>query len=172
MNEALRNKYILEGFRSLTLEERASLRDYKPPITKEEREQLRVLESKSTPVVAWYAHPSEVRGPFCRWFTCSDVNPEYQKHVAYKDEDCAFAAAAMNNLIPLLDELDRRDREIEELKLVMSFPQSKVELDQKATIVKLWKVLELIQSENHNTLYGTPGYLALCEALNPVQGIK
>jgi hypothetical protein len=125
MNEALRNKYIIEGFRTLTIEERNSLRDWKPVITKEEREQLRVLESKSTPVVAWYAHSSEVRGPFCRWFTCSDVSPEYQKHVGYKDEDCAFAAGAMNNLLLLLDGMDRLEAEnaklIREIEVLRSY---------------------------------------------------
>lgn len=143
MNKELHDKKRFEGFRSLTIEERNSLRDWKPAITKEEREQLRVIESKSTPVVGWYGHPSEVRGPFCRWFTCSNVNPEYQKHVGDKDDDCAFSAAAMNNLIPLLDLADKLESEN----------------------AKLREALNLIKSENHNTLYGTPGYLALCSAL-------
>jgi hypothetical protein len=51
-NEALRNKYRFEGFRSLTIEERASLRDWKPVITKEERDELRVLEGEDPKVLA------------------------------------------------------------------------------------------------------------------------
>lgn len=111
--EEARDKARTEGSRSLTAEERALLKDYREPITKELRDQLRELESKSTRVVAWYAHSEEVRGPFHRWFTCSEVNPEYKNQVAWQSDDCQFAAAAMNNLLPLLDALDERDRYIE-----------------------------------------------------------
>lgn len=119
-NEELRNKKILEGMHALTIEERAKLCDWKPAITKEVREQLRVLESKSTPVVAWYAHTDEVRGPFGRWLTCSNVSPEYQKHVAWKNDECAFAAAAMNNLLSLLDALDNLEAENTKLRKALA----------------------------------------------------
>lgn len=59
-------------------------------------EELLKVERKSTRVVAWYAHSKEVRGPWCRWFTCSEVAPEYKQHVAYTGNDCIFAANAMN----------------------------------------------------------------------------
>lgn len=52
---------------------------------------------KSTRVVSWYAHPKEVRGPFHRWFTCSDVSQEYRKDVAEIEDDCRFSATAMNS---------------------------------------------------------------------------
>lgn len=54
------------------------------------------LAEKGTKVVSWYAHNTEVRCPFCRWFTVSDVNPEYEKHVGTKADDCRFAAESMN----------------------------------------------------------------------------
>lgn len=75
-----------------------------------ELNELRELAKASTNVVAWYAHSQEVRGPFCRWFTCSEVSPQYRKNVAATSDDCKFAAAAMNNLVPLLDEIDRLNR--------------------------------------------------------------
>ena len=75
-------------------------------MTKEERQKLRELANKSTPVNAWYAHNESVRGPFNRWFKCSEVNPEYKKHVSEPEDDCKFAAAAMNNLVPLLNYID------------------------------------------------------------------
>jgi len=76
-------------------------------MTKEKRAELRELAGKSTRVVAWYGHEKEVRGPFYRWFECSKVDPKYEHHVASQRDDCAFAAASMNNLVALLDEIDR-----------------------------------------------------------------
>lgn len=60
-------------------------------------EKLLELKKNSTQVQGWYAHSQEVRGPFCRWFTCSKVQPQYEKHVADVSDECAYAAAAMND---------------------------------------------------------------------------
>lgn len=72
--------------------------------------QLREIAAKATQVVSWYPHHSggddhgaTVRGPFCRWFRVTAVDEQYRKHVASDYDDAQFAAAAMNNLIPLLD---------------------------------------------------------------------
>lgn len=77
----------------------------RPDITNSIAE-IKEFYKNSTQVVGWYAHPSEVRGPFCRWFTVSDVSPEYEKHVAYKGDDAKYAAAAMNNVIHLIDKIE------------------------------------------------------------------
>lgn len=78
-------------------------------MTKEEIEGLRRLCKESTRVVSWYAHPYDatVRGPFCRWFTCSEVAEQYRHNVASPSQDVHFAAAAMNALPKLLDEVER-----------------------------------------------------------------
>ncbi len=57
-----------------------------------------VIKSKSlsTKVVAWYPHPAQVRGPFCRWFECTQVEDQYKKNVADTWDDTAFCANAMN----------------------------------------------------------------------------
>ncbi len=60
--------------------------------------ELKELKEKSTPVVAWYAHPGQVRGPFNRWFEITDVLPEHEKDVGKKADDAAYAAAAMNEV--------------------------------------------------------------------------
>lgn len=86
-------------------------------MTKQRRDQLREIASKSTKVVAWYDDGGTVRGPFNRWFHCTDVPEQYRSHVAWAGDDCTFAAAAMNNLVPLLDELDAMDKEIADLRM-------------------------------------------------------
>lgn len=63
---------------------------------------LEALYNKSTHVVAWYAHPAEVRGPFCRWLTVSEVAEQYRKHVGEQSDDTAYAAAAMNSIPHLI----------------------------------------------------------------------
>lgn len=107
----------------------------KLPVTKDERKALRAIAEKSTPVVAWYPHgpgdgyhpgQGSVRGPFGRWFLVSGGDNGMQDPVKYPvpvaplEDDAKFAAAAMNNLVPLLDELDLRDKMIEELVLLRS----------------------------------------------------
>lgn len=93
--------------------------------TKLSREELREIASKSTNVVAWYSRPYEgqVRGPFGRWFSLDGGDNgmgdpiKYPTPVAPIGDDCDFAAAAMNNLVPLLDELDLAEKKIAELQL-------------------------------------------------------
>lgn len=65
---------------------------------------MKAVGEKSTKVVQWYAHPIEgqIRGPFMRWFRCSEVYPEYAKRVASVEDDVTFAAAAMNNFLKLI----------------------------------------------------------------------
>jgi hypothetical protein len=81
------------------------------------REQLRELITKSTPVVGWWEHTSTIRGPWHRWFTCELGTDEKGEHLAPVEDDVRFAAAAMNNLVHLLDELDEQDKKIYDLKM-------------------------------------------------------
>lgn len=77
-----------------------------------------ILETyeNSTPVVGWYAHPEEVRGPYCRWLTVSDVNPEYKKYVAAKSDETKFIAAALNFAPKLAKALEYARTILAELK--------------------------------------------------------
>jgi hypothetical protein len=72
--------------------------------------ELKELEKNSTQVVGWYAHPGQVRGPFCRWFEVTQVAPQYEKHVATQSDDAAYCAAAMNNLPHVIQMLERADK--------------------------------------------------------------
>lgn len=83
-------------------------------MTNEQLKELRDLASKSTRVVAWYPHgrgnqcglnEATVRGPCFRWFRVVG-GEDYATRVADVEDDAKFAAAAMNNLVPLLDEID------------------------------------------------------------------
>ncbi len=84
-----------------------------------DKKHLRKLAELSTQT-EWYPHRSAdcygpeptVRGPFFRWFKCTAVQPEDQHHVADAGDDVYFAAAAMNNLIPLLDEIEQLEKEL------------------------------------------------------------
>lgn len=81
------------------------------------REELRLLIEKSTPVVGWWEHGGTIRGPWHRWFNCqlgTDTNGE---HLAPVEDDVKFAAAAMNNLVHLLDELDAKEAKILDLQV-------------------------------------------------------
>lgn len=64
------------------------------------------LWEKSTKVVAWYPHPGNVRGPFGRWFNITPVDPQYEKHVASASDDAEYAAAAMNAVPYLIQEIE------------------------------------------------------------------
>lgn len=79
-------------------------------------EEIKECKSNSTSVVGWYAHSSEVRGPFNRWFKCSEVNDAYKQYVSSTNEDCLYAAAAMNYMPSLIEEYEKVKRELEELK--------------------------------------------------------
>jgi hypothetical protein len=96
-----------------------------------DKEYLRNLAKNSTEVVAWYPHSkgdgyhpgrSCVRGPFGRWMLIEGGDNgmgdpvRYPTPVADLDDDAKFAAAAMNNMVPLLDEIDRLEAEIGWLK--------------------------------------------------------
>ena len=87
-------------------------------MNKEERQFLRSLAKASTEVNQWSYHSDgpTVRGPYCRWFKCTEVEPQYKKHVAESIDDCMFAAAAMNSMVPLLDLIDSLERECETLR--------------------------------------------------------
>lgn len=87
-------------------------------MTRDELMMLRALAAKSTAAVAWYPHGqveqcssfkfgASVRGPFHRWLYVEEVDPRYKGNVAEAEDDAKFAAAAMNNLVPLLDYIDK-----------------------------------------------------------------
>ena len=96
-----------------------------------DKEYLRNLAKNSTEVVAWYPHSkgdgyhpgrSCVRGPFGRWMLIEGGDNgmgdpvKYPTPVADLDDDAKFAAAAMNNMVPLLDEVERLETELNWLK--------------------------------------------------------
>lgn len=54
----------------------------------------------------WYGHPCECRGPFNRWLTVSEVPEAYKKHVASQSDDAHYAAAAMNAVPGLVEEIE------------------------------------------------------------------
>lgn len=92
-------------------------------MTKDERKMLRELANKSTRVVGWYPHSqydgyhlgnASVRGPFGQWFLVqgAEEGTKYSEHVADLYDDAKFAAAAMNNLVALLDEIDRLEAKV------------------------------------------------------------
>jgi hypothetical protein len=75
----------------------------------EEIQEFKELCKNTTQVVAWYPHPAEVRGPFCRWLTVSEVAPEYEKNVGTRHDDAKYAAAAMNiapKLVAYLEKIE------------------------------------------------------------------
>lgn len=86
-------------------------------MTRDELEELRSVAKQSTSVVAWYPHPTEVRGPFCRWLTISEVDDKYKHNVASTSDEAEFVAAAMNNLVPLLDHIEKLEKEIIDLTI-------------------------------------------------------
>jgi len=59
-------------------------------------EQLRELAGAATKVVAWYPHPNEVRGPYYRWFKCTDIDPQYKDCVADTRDKILKALANIN----------------------------------------------------------------------------
>lgn len=82
-------------------------------MTKDELKMLRELASKATKVVAWYPHgpgdqcamnEATVRGPFHRWMVVRGGD-HYPTFVSHPEDDANFCAAAMNNLVPLLDHI-------------------------------------------------------------------
>lgn len=98
---------------------------------KMDRKALRALAEASTRVVGWYPHSqydgyhpgkASVRGPFGRWLLVEGGDNgmrdpvKYPTPVADLYDDAKFAAAAMNNLVPLLDAIDEMEKELADLK--------------------------------------------------------
>lgn len=65
---------------------------------------LEALWHKSTAVVAWYpyGYDGTVRGPFCRWFTCSKIDEQYEKHCGSIEDDVKYTAMALNSVPHLI----------------------------------------------------------------------
>jgi hypothetical protein len=113
-------------------------------------EKLKELKERSTNVVAWYAHPREVRGPFGRWFTCDGGDNgmgdpvKYPTPVAPIEDDCAYAAAAMNAVPSLIKQIELMEWALNEIvktnrRLLKSSAESNIAL----------YVLELIETERY-----------------------
>lgn len=87
-------------------------------------ERSRELKASSTKVVAWYAHsyPATVRGPYVRWLECTEVLPEYKKHVADSYDDVKYAAHAMNNLPALIEIIEVLLREAQHVSEINCQP--------------------------------------------------
>jgi hypothetical protein len=81
-------------------------------ITAADLQMLKDLEKNSTQVVGWYAHPGNVRGPFNRWFNVTPVDPQYQKHCGTAEDDCKYAAAAMNYLPKLIERIEQLESQL------------------------------------------------------------
>lgn len=88
-------------------------------ISIKELELLKELQKKSTQVVQWYAHPAEVRGPFGRWLTVSEIPQEYQKHCGSRSDDATYAAYAMNWLPKLIECIEDLRKQRDQLELQM-----------------------------------------------------
>lgn len=87
----------------------------------------KILElcSRATQVVSWYPHgpydgyhPGEasVRGPFCRWLIVKEGggwDESKPKPVANVEDDAEFAAAAMNNIVAIIEDNRRLVRALE-----------------------------------------------------------
>jgi hypothetical protein len=73
--------------------------------------QLKILHNKSThnkntDISAWYAHSTEVRGPFHRWLTVLEVPHCYKDNVASVSDDAAYATASMNAIPKLIEYIE------------------------------------------------------------------
>ena len=89
----------------------------KPHELKNIIQKLKDSQRSSTPVNNWYAHSNEVRGPYNRWFTCSEVDLAYKSNVASTKKDCEYAANAMNYLPIIIEEYEKVKKELDELKV-------------------------------------------------------
>lgn len=79
--------------------------------------EIKEFHKNSTQVVGWYAHPGQVRGPFCRWFEITDAAKGNEKHVAEKYDDAKYCAAAMNYAIHLANFIEKEALEPDYKKL-------------------------------------------------------
>jgi hypothetical protein len=82
-----------------------------------ELEKLKAIAAASTKVNEWYANGGTVRGPFNRWFNVTDVPEQYKQHVAWCGDDAQFAAAAMNNMVKLIECIEDLRKQRDELEL-------------------------------------------------------
>lgn len=91
-------------------------------MTKEQKQELREIAENSTKVNSWTPHSeydgyhpgkASVRGPFFRWLIVEQVDERDRKYVADVYDDAKFAAAAMNNLVPLLNRVDKLTEALE-----------------------------------------------------------
>ena len=73
---------------------------------------------KASRVVGWWAHSEDntIRGPFGRWFTCSEIPLEYKKYMSDISDDVEYASTAMNAFPHLLNHIETLEREIARLK--------------------------------------------------------
>jgi hypothetical protein len=76
---------------------------------------LKELTAKSSNVVNWYpyTHDKTIRGPHNRWLTVSGGDDEYTAPIT---DDVEYAAAAMNSLPYLLEQIDMLIKENDKLK--------------------------------------------------------
>ena len=82
-------------------------------------EALKELEKKSTQVVGWYsnyANLGQVRGPFGRWITVSDVAPPYSNNVADVADDARYIEAAINMVPYLIEDIEKLQEKIKQLE--------------------------------------------------------
>lgn len=80
---------------------------------------IKTTFANSTKVVGWYAHSTEVRGPFNRWLTVSEVPVEYKTSVASRTHDALYATMAMNFAPKIVQAYESAQAEIESLKKSM-----------------------------------------------------
>ena len=113
------------------MSDEVDLRKYRPVFTPAKLIELKEIIAKSTPVVNWYDHGYEdgtIRGPFNRWFKCSEVSPEYRDNVSDIANDVAFACAAMQNFLPLIKEIQLNLDKEHKLGLEIESLQAKLNL--------------------------------------------
>lgn len=75
--------------------------------------ELKELKEKSTKVVGWHASGEHVKGPFYRWFTCTEAVAEYADQVATRADDAKYCAAAMNALPQLIERVEKLSEAVE-----------------------------------------------------------
>jgi hypothetical protein len=91
---------------------------------------LETLWEKSTQVVAWYAHgdyDGTIRGPFCRWFKCTEIEPEYQKHCGSIKDDVEYATAALNSVPHLIAAYRAQSDRIATLEAQLKYAKNETE---------------------------------------------
>ena len=85
---------------------------------------IKSLILKSTSVVNWYPHGYEstknmgatVRGPYGRWLYVTEKQGDDPEHIASAEDDAKYAAAAMNYLPHLVEEVETLREELQKMK--------------------------------------------------------